>query len=95
MHLVQSLKSEFCFDLPLFSKYPATSINTYFYKMTLHFALLRNKCSLMHYILRPMPLKSSTVKTNNAFMEFNQSLQDCRIHFLIPNFILSLQEKQT
>ena len=25
----------YCFDLPLFSKYPATSINSYFYKMTL------------------------------------------------------------
>ena len=35
------------------------------------------------------------VNTNNALLEFNQSLQDCRIHFLIPNFILSLQEKQT
>ena len=35
MHLFQSLKNEFCFDLPLFSKYPATSINSYFYKMTL------------------------------------------------------------
>ena len=35
MHLIQSLKSEFCFDLPLFSKYLATSINRYFYKMTL------------------------------------------------------------
>ena len=23
MHLIQSLKNEFCFDLPLFSKYPA------------------------------------------------------------------------
>ena len=34
MHLIQSLKNEFCFDLPLFSKYPATSINSYFYKMT-------------------------------------------------------------
>ena len=35
MHLIQSLKNEFCFDLPLFSKYPATSINSYFNKMTL------------------------------------------------------------
>ena len=35
MHLIQSLKNEFCIDLPLFSKYPATSINMYFYKMTL------------------------------------------------------------
>ena len=35
MHLIQSLKNEFCFDLPLFSKYPDTSINSYFYKMTL------------------------------------------------------------
>jgi len=33
MHLIQSLKNEFC--LPLFSKYPATSKNSYFYKMTL------------------------------------------------------------
>ena len=30
MHLIQSLKNEFCFDLPSFSKYPATSINSYF-----------------------------------------------------------------
>jgi len=36
MQLIQSLKNEFCFDLPLFSKYPATSVNSYFYKMTLH-----------------------------------------------------------
>ena len=35
MHLIQSLKKEFCFDLPVFSKYLATSINSYFYKMTL------------------------------------------------------------
>ena len=35
MHLIKSLKNEFCFDLPMFSKYPATSINSYFYKMTL------------------------------------------------------------
>ena len=36
MHLIQSFKNEFCFDLPLFSEYPATSINSYFHKMTLH-----------------------------------------------------------
>ena len=35
MHLIQSLKNEFSFDLPKFSKYPATSINSYYYKMTL------------------------------------------------------------
>ena len=35
MHLIQSLKNEFCFNLRMFSKYPATSINSYFYKMTL------------------------------------------------------------
>ena len=35
MHLIQSLKNEFSFDFPIFSKYPATSINSYFYKMTL------------------------------------------------------------
>ena len=35
MHLIQSLKNEFCFDLPMFSKYLASSINSYFYKMTL------------------------------------------------------------
>ena len=35
MHLILSLKNEFCFDLPMFSKYPATSINSYLYKMTL------------------------------------------------------------
>ena len=35
MHLIQSLKNEFCIDLPMFSKYPATSINSYFFKMTL------------------------------------------------------------
>ena len=35
MLLIQSLKNEFCLDLPLFSKYPDTSINSYFYKMTL------------------------------------------------------------
>ena len=35
MHLIESLKTEFCFDLFMFSKYPATSINCYFYKMTL------------------------------------------------------------
>ena len=29
------IKNEFCFDLPMFSKYLATSINSYFYKMTL------------------------------------------------------------
>ena len=34
MHLLQSLKNEYCFDLPLFSKYPTTSIKSYFYKMT-------------------------------------------------------------
>ena len=35
MHLIQSLENEFCFDLPIVSEYPATSINSYFYKMTL------------------------------------------------------------
>ena len=35
MHLIQSLENDFCFDLPLLSKYPATSIKSYFYKMTL------------------------------------------------------------
>ena len=40
MHLIQSLKNEFSFDLPKFSKYPATSINSYFYKMTYHNFLL-------------------------------------------------------
>ena len=29
MDLIQSLKNEFCFDLPMFSKYLATSINSY------------------------------------------------------------------
>ena len=41
MHFIQSLKNEFCFDLPMFSKYPATSLNSYFYKMTLHSLRLR------------------------------------------------------
>ena len=35
MQLIQSLKNEFWFDLPMFSKYRATTINSYFYKMTL------------------------------------------------------------
>ena len=35
MRLIQSLKNDFSFHLPLFSKYPATSINRYFYKMNL------------------------------------------------------------
>ena len=39
MHLIQSLKNEFCFDVPMFTKYPATSINSYFYKMTLSLVL--------------------------------------------------------
>ena len=39
MHLIQSLKNEFSFDLPMFSKYPATSINSYFYEMTLTVSL--------------------------------------------------------
>ena len=33
--LSQSLKNEFCLDLPMLSKYPATSVNSFFYKMTL------------------------------------------------------------
>ena len=41
MHLIQSLKNEFCFDLTMFSKYPATSINSYFYKMTLSILVLK------------------------------------------------------
>ena len=35
MYLIQSLDNEFSFELPLFSKYPAISINCNFYKMTL------------------------------------------------------------
>ena len=37
MHFIfdSLFKNEFCFDLPLFAKYPATSINSYFYNMTL------------------------------------------------------------
>ena len=34
MYLLQSLNNEVSFDLA-FLKYPATSINSYFYKMTL------------------------------------------------------------
>ena len=33
MHLIQSLKIEYCFDM--FSKYQAISTNSYFYKLTL------------------------------------------------------------
>ena len=47
MHLIQSLKNEICFDLPLFSKYPATSINRYFYKMTL---IIREALSIVNHI---------------------------------------------
>ena len=46
MHLIQSLKNEFSFDLPMFSKYPATSINSYFYKMTLYMHIINEKCHI-------------------------------------------------
>ena len=46
MHLIQSLKNVFCFDLPMFSKYPATSINSYFYKMTLYLDWSQNQSSI-------------------------------------------------
>ena len=52
MHLIQSLKNEFWFDLPLFSKYPATSKNSYFYKMTLCiFMFYRNLLYCQFFIL--------------------------------------------
>ena len=40
-------KNELCFDLPLFSKYTATSLNSYFYKMTLHLSNQREMLSLL------------------------------------------------
>ena len=45
MHLIMSLKNEFCFDLPMFSKYPDTSINRYFHKMTL--AIPKSFCTVL------------------------------------------------
>ena len=47
MHLIQSLENEFCFDLPMFSKYLATSINSYFYKMTLFWLIDLTECPIM------------------------------------------------
>ena len=47
MHLIQSLKNQFCFDLPMFSKYPATSINGYFYKMTLRTFIIQLQNSFL------------------------------------------------
>ena len=47
MHLIQSLENEFYFDLPMFSKYPAISIKSYFYKIVLsNFNIVSNKISL-------------------------------------------------
>ena len=42
-------KNEFCFDLPMFSKYPATSISSYFYKMTLNANIIYN---FLNFIIR-------------------------------------------
>ena len=57
MHLIQSLKNEFCFDLPMFSKYLATSINSYFYKMTLNTILyiyIVRICEYPGYLINPL-----------------------------------------
>ena len=66
MHFIQSIKNEFCFDLPLFSKYPATSINSYFYKMTprfnTHFYPFLSINNLDQFIYRPVSGRPAQVK---------------------------------
>ena len=63
MHLIQSLKNEFCFDLPMFSKYLATSINSYFYKIT-----LTTGCSIMkvtkYWAVKP--IKNVILRLSNS-----------------------------
>ena len=85
MHLLQSLKNEFCFDLPMFSKYPATPINSYFYKMTLviyinsqnshlptgHAINTFNQCQIFDFLFRKRPLKFQE--------EFLQRLDSARV----------------
>ena len=61
MHLIQSLKNEFCFDLPMFSKYPATSINSYFFKMTL-LAFSKIRLHNLTISLKPKSYISSSQK---------------------------------
>ena len=74
MHLIQSLKNEFCFDLSMFSKYPATSINSYFYKMTLVVLFLPVWWEAIHDLrMRSMSLKlvsrHNLVSSNNLSSE--------------------------
>ena len=89
MHLIQPLKNEFCFDLPRFSKYPATSINSYFYKMTLYednwnFHKLRGK-SRFQLLLR---LPQRSLKR----LRSSQLLSDLHILLVIVSFVSRLNE---
>ena len=83
MHLIQSLKNEFCFDLPIFSKYPATSINSYFYKMTLDRLLIGLTAQQKGTTAQWYTNKTSLFKTKSNNIRFVFSL---KIYF--PNGIL-------
>ena len=71
MHLIQSLKNDFCFDLPMFSKYPAASIKSYFYKMTLvqwkptARASLLSLCSIQVYSIPSAMRPPTSANTDN------------------------------
>ena len=88
MHLIQSLKNEFCFDFPLFSKYPATSINSYFYKMTLNFIS-------QHWAMFGVNCKPKAMELRKAGL--TSSLKEPRemlITLLVFNFVVSSSCKE-
>ena len=76
MHLIQSLKKEFCFDLPMFSKYPATSINSYFYRMTL---IVLNSVGVS--------LINKNFKSNLAFGNLDES-EEFILHMFLKNLFI-------
>ena len=66
MNLIQPLKTDFFINLPLFWKYPAISINSYFYKMNL---LLWNDYCLIYAILNQTLLPICPQFTKEASRE--------------------------
>ena len=89
MYLIQSLKNEFCFDLPLFSKYPATSINSYFNKMTLILFQLEENSSGLEEDYRTSSAMSR--REQRRLHDWKSKSVDCwlRDHFTSSNSKIS------
>ena len=72
MNLIQPLKTDFFINLPLFSKYPATSINSYFYKMTLHFEGQKTIFNLF-FVVQVLSYRNISVFTISFYVSFMET----------------------